>query len=226
MALMTLGRNREAEECFRRALALDSTLAPNWGWSGILEVRRGDFDEARRRIGRAIELEPASLISRVQFVQTSIIDRRYAVADSAARSVIALDSSFGMAWLQRAEAIAGLGRLEEAIEMMERRALGLSGVRSTEVAGVYAWMLASRGRTADARAVLDRLRAENGGRMPPTAVVAAVLEVLGDHEAAVTVLGDAVLRHDPWLWYSRKERYDAMRADPRVAAMLAPLETW
>jgi serine/threonine-protein kinase len=226
MALMTLGRNREAEGRFRRALALDSTLAPNWGWSGILEVRRGDFADARRRIGRAIELEPASLISRVQIAQAMIIARNYAAADSAARSVIALDSSFGMAWLQRAEAIAGQGRLDEAIDMMERRAVGLSGVRPTEVDGVYAWMLASRGRTADARAVLDRLRAASGGRLPPVAVVAAALEMLGDHEAAVTLLGDAVRRHDPWLWYSRKERYDPMRADPRVAALLAPLEAW
>jgi serine/threonine-protein kinase len=226
MALMTLGRNREADVRFRQALALDSTLAPNWGWSGILEVRRGDFADARRRIGRAIELEPASLISRVQIAQAMIIGRNYAAADSAARSVIALDSSFGMAWLQRAEAIAGQGRLDEAIDMMERRAIGLSGVRSTEVDGVYAWMLASRGRTADARAVLDRLRGENGGRMPPVAVAAAALEVLGDHEAAITVLGDAVGRHDPWLWYSRKERYDRLRADPRAAALLAPLEAW
>jgi integrase len=37
---------------------------------------------------------------------------------------------------------------------------------------------------------------------------------------------DAVRKHDPWLWYSRKERYDRLRADPLVAALLAPLEKW
>ncbi len=226
MALMTLGRNREADARFRQALALDSTLAPNWGWSGILEVRRGDFTDARRRIGRAIELEPASLISRVQYVQAAIIDRRYAAADSAARSVIALDSSFGMAWLQRAEAVAGMGRMDEAIDMMDRRVIVLSGVRPTEVDGVYVWMLARGGRPADARAVLARLRAAHGGRLPPVGAVAVALEQLGDHEDAVALLGEAVARHDPWLWYSRKERYDRLRADPRVAALLAPLEVW
>jgi serine/threonine-protein kinase len=226
MALMTQGRNREAEQRFRRALALDSTLAPSWGWSGILEVRRGDFAEARRRIGRAIELEPASLISRVQLLQAAIIERRYEAADSAARSVIALDSSFGMAWLQRAEAVAGLGRLEEALDMMDRRALSISGVRPSEVEGVHAWMLARAGRTTDARTALERLRASHGGRLPPTAAVASALEELGEHEAAVAVLRDAVRRNDPWLWYSRKERYDRLREDPRAAALLAPLETW
>jgi serine/threonine-protein kinase len=225
-ALMVLGRNREAEARLRRALALDSTLATSWGWYGILAIRRGDYAEARKRIGRAIELEPASLIARVQVTQVMNITRRYAEADSAARSVIALDSSFTMAWLQRAEALAGLGRMDEAIDIMEERVVGLAGVRPAEVAGVYAWMLARAGQTASARTVLDRLRAAHGGRLPPVGVVAAALEVLGDHEAAVALLSEAIRRHDPWLWYSRKERYDRLRADPRVAALLAPLEEW
>ncbi|HEY7682268.1 MAG TPA: protein kinase [Gemmatimonadales bacterium] len=226
MALMTLGRNGEADARFRRALTLDSALAPIWGWSGILELRRGDLAAAQRRIGRAIELEPASLISRVQYVQAAIIERRYAAADSAAQSVIALDSSFALAWLQEAEALAGLGRADQAIAIMERRIRDLSGVRPTEVEGVYAWILAHGGRTADARAVVARLRAAHGGRLPPVAAAAAALEELGDHEAAVELLGNAVRHHDPWLWYSRKERYDRLRADPRVAALLAPLEAW
>jgi serine/threonine-protein kinase len=225
-ALMVLGRNREAEARLGRALALDSSLATSWGWYGILAIRRGDYAEARRRIGRAIELEPASLISRVQVAQVMIIERRYAEADSAARSVIALDSSFTMAWLQRAEALAGLGRMDEAIDIMERRVVGLAGVRPSEVEGVYAWLLARGGRTTDARSVLQRLSAAHGGRLPPVGVVAAALEVLGDHEAAVALLDEAVRQHDPWLWYSRKERYDRLRADSRVAALLAPLEAW
>ena len=62
--------------------------------------------------------------------------------------------------------------------------------------------------------------------MPPVAAAAAALEELGDHEAAVSLIIEAVAQHDPWLWYSRKARYDKLRKDPRVAAVLAPLENW
>ena len=225
-ALMTLGRGREAEERLRRALELDSTFATNWGWSGIHAVRRGDFTEALRRTRRAAELEPASLISRMQVGQVLNIARRYREADSVSRSVIALDSSFGIAWLQRAEALAGMGSVVEAIDIVERRVSRLAGVRPSEVESVHAWLLAVAGRRDDARATLQRLRARHGGRLPPVAAAAAALEELGDHEAAVSLLTEAVSRHDPWLWYSRKSRYDKLRKDPRVAALLAPLENW
>ena len=81
-ALMTLGRGREASERLERAIVLDSTFATNWGWSGILAVRRGAFDEALRRTRRAVELEPASLISRMQVGQVLNIARRFREADS------------------------------------------------------------------------------------------------------------------------------------------------
>ncbi len=223
-ALMTLGHIPESEERLRHALALDSSFAPSWGWYGILATRRGNFAEARRRVGRAIELEPASLVSRVQLAQVMLIERRYPEADSAARTVIALDSSFTMGWLQHAEALADLNRVDEAIGVMERHVVGLAGVRPSELEGVLAWMLASAGRIQDSRQVLQRLRAGHGGRLPPVGTVAVALEQLGDHEAAVALLGEAVARHDPWLWYSRKQQYDRLRADPRAAALLAPLE--
>ena len=223
-ALMTLGRGAEAARRLDRALALDSTFATNWGWSGILYVRRGEFDDAVRRTRHAVELEPASLISRMQVAQVLNIARRFPAADSAARSVLALDSTFGLAWVEHAEALAGMGRMKEAIDVMEQRASRVAGVRPSEVASVQAWMLAYAGRKAEARAVLQRLRAQHDGRLPPVAAAAAAIEELGDHEAAVALMTEAVAKHDPWLWYSRKFRYDKLRKDPRVATLLAPLE--
>jgi hypothetical protein len=53
------------------------------------------------------------------------------------------------------------------------------------------------------------------------------LEELGDHEAAITLLGEAVATHDTWLLqYTRGERYDKLRKDPRGAALLAKSEAW
>jgi hypothetical protein len=70
------------------------------------------------------------------------------------------------------------------------------------------------------------MRARSGGRVPATGADAAALEELGDHEAAVALLAEAIARHDSWLvTFSRSPRYDKLRKDPRAAAMLAKLET-
>jgi hypothetical protein len=74
--------------------------------------------------------------------------------------------------------------------------------------------------------VLENMRTRSGGRVPATGATAAALEALGDHEAAVSLLGEAISRRDSWLvTFSRTSRYDELRKDPRAAAMLAKLET-
>ena len=88
----------------------------------------------------------------------------------------------------------------------------------------YAYALAGQARQA--RAMLDTMRVRAGGRLPATGATAAALEELGDHEAAVALLGAAITRHDVWLvQFPRSLRYDKLRKDPRAAAMLAKLET-
>ena len=92
--------------------------------------------------------------------------------------------------------------------------------------GMLAYGYARAGRTNEARAMIETLRAQSGGRIPATGALAATLEELGDHEAAVALLGEAIARHDPWLTnFTRAERYDRLRKDRRVAAMMARLET-
>ena len=74
--------------------------------------------------------------------------------------------------------------------------------------------------------MLDAIRAQTGGRIPPTGATAAALEELGDHEAAVALLGEAIDGHDVWLvQFPLAPRYDRLRKDPRAAAMLARLAT-
>ena len=225
-ALMTLGRNADAEQRYQMALAIDSTFAPTWGFYSLLEMRRGGFDAARRDSERAIALEPASLILRFHLGLGLRVARRFAEADSALSSVIARDSTFGMAWVSLGEALTHLGRSDEAIRDMEQWAVGNPGLRQSDVLGILALILARAGRPADARQVLQRLRAAHGGRLPPNGSVATALAELGERDEAVAVLGRAVAEHDSWIFLSRSEPYDKLRADARGAALLAPLESW
>ena len=221
-----LGQLDRAEQSFRRALALDSTVSTAWGWYGLLAQRTGDFAKAHERTARARALEPASLIARALAAQNLEQERRFAEADSAAASAIALDSTFALAWQWRANALLGLGQTAQAIALLERQVALLPAGRPEEPHGILAYGYARAGRITEARGLLERMRAQSGGRLPPTGAFAAALEELGDHEAAVALLTEAIAQHDVWtVNFPRSARFDRLREDPRVAAMLDKLGT-
>lgn len=222
-AYSLIGNLPRADASFRRALALDSTLATTWGWYGLLAGRLGDYAAAHERIARSMELEPASLIARVWDVQILVPERRYREADSLAAAAIAMDSTFMLAWAWRANALLGVGKVGEAVSLLEQRLARDPSARSADP-GLLAYAYALMGRTREARATLDSLRAAGGGRLPPSGATAAALEELGDHEGAITMLAQAAARHDPWLvQFPQIARYDRIRKDPRAEAVLAKL---
>ena len=219
-----LGELGRADRNFQRALALDSTLASTWGWYGLLAGRQGDYPAAHDRIARAGALEPASLIARVWEAQVLVPERRFAEADSVASVAISMDSTFMLAWTWRANALLGMGQTARAVALLERQLALVPPGRPEEAHALLAYGYAVAGRAKEARAVLDTMKARSGGRVPAMGATAAALEELGDHEAAVTLFGAAIARHDPWLvQFPQITRYDRLRKDPRVAAMLARL---
>ena len=221
-----LGELDRAEQSFRRALALDSTVATAWGWYGLLANRLGDYDEAHKRVTRARELEPASMIARIWEAQVLFQQRRFKEADSVASLTMSMDSTFMLAWEWRANALLALGQTARAIAQLESQVAAIPPGRPVETHGLLAYAYALAGRANDSRALLDGMRTRSGGRLPAMGVIAAALEELGEHEAAVAVLADAIARYDVWLvQFPRVLRYEELRKDPRAAAMLARLGT-
>ena len=224
---LLLNDNRGADRQFHRAIALDSSVATAWGWYGLLASHIADFPEAHRRVARARELEPASLIARIWQAQVYVSERRYGAADSLATETLGLDSTFALASSVKAEALLLQGRGAEAVAILERRVSELPPHRPTETHGLLTYAYARTGQVAKARALLAAQTADAGGRLPATGVLATALEELGDHEAAIALLGEAVRTHDAWLLqYTRGERYDKLRNDPRGAVFLAKAEAW
>jgi serine/threonine-protein kinase len=221
-----LGELGQAEESFRRALALDSTVATTWGWYGLLASRLGDYQAAHTRVARAQALEPASLIARLWEAQVFDAERRFAAADSVASATMAMDSTFMLAWAWKANTLLGMGRIDQAIALLERQLATVPAGRPEREEGLLAYAYARAGRAREARAMLDTIRAASRQRLPATGAHAAALEELGDHAAAVALLTEAIARHDVWVvQFPRSARYDKLRKDPRAAAILAKLST-
>ena len=220
-------RYREADSLFRRSLAFDSTVATTWGWYGLLANHRGDFATAHERVARARALEPASLIARTWDAQIFLTERRYRAVDSATASIIALDSSFSLVWTSRAEGLLFDGHANEAVTLLERRITMAPDDRRSEGRALLALAYVRTGQTLKARALFGTLLVNGDGRPSTSALLSSVSEALGDHAAALVQLERSVTARDGWLTqFSRGERYDALRKDPRGAALLARVESW
>jgi hypothetical protein len=119
-----------------------------------------------------------------------------------------------------------MGKIAPAVALLERHVAALPAGRPEEAHGILAYAYARAGRATESRALLEAMRTQSGGRIPATGATAAALEELGDHEAAVALLREAISRHDVWLvQFPRAPRYDRLRKDPRAAALLAGLGT-
>ena len=224
-AQMGVFENAAADMMYRRAQALDSSVAVLWGWHALNLVHMGRYAEARDRATRAQAAEPASLIARTWGAQLLMTERQYTRADSATRSILSMDSTYALAWDARGEALSYLGRHDEAIIALQRNLEQLPKNRPNQTEGILAFVFARAGRAADARRAMEQLRVKNGGEMPAMGVLAATLEQLGDHPAALAMIERAVKQPDSWLqMYNRAERYDALRRDPRADAIMARIE--
>src|SRR5262249_49300996 len=109
-----------AERSYRRALQLNPNYAPAHLWYGEYLAARGRHDEAIAAIGRAVDLDPLSLI-----IHASLGRHGYAFArqfDRAAGQLhrtLAMDPNFWVAHHFLGGVYACTGRLAEALAAFE-----------------------------------------------------------------------------------------------------------
>ncbi|PYP34998.1 MAG: hypothetical protein DMD48_14880 [Gemmatimonadetes bacterium] len=219
-----LWKNTESERDFNRAIALDSTAATARFWYGLHLTHLGRFAEAHRQLARAGELEPVSPVIRIGPILLLINQRRYREAEAMVRQLLDDDPTFGLAAFHLGAVLADAGRFDEAVSTLSTM-LELPSVRASEVQSTLAYALTRGGRTVEAQRVIGVLRASKGGRLPPSAVLAAALMALGEREVALDVLQAAVEQHDPMIViHGRSARLDGLRTDPRGRALLAITE--
>ena len=206
-----------AEAGFKHALAQDPNYGPGHQWYAVCLASRGRFDEARREIRRAVEVDPLSLIINSVVAWIEYLGRNPQAAVTQARHMIEIDPAFAPAHLYLAEAYASLGRYDDAFAEFQR-AGGLLGTMHT---GYACYALARAGRTAEARQLLAKIQ-ELSRRQYVSPYHEALGRLgLGEKDEAITLLEKAVDQHYPWvIHYGVEPVLDPLRKEPRFKALL------
>jgi TolB-like protein len=207
----------QAERDFRRALAAGShSSAENlYGWCLIT---RGRFDESRRHLQIAAELDPLSLGPQLNQVEELFAERRYAAAKEKDAQVLKIAPE-NLVALQMASSIAFWQNDCGAASASSGKLLKLyhgSGYARLATLGAEAIC----GHRKEALAHLDELsRGDPPGYLSPYSL-AAVFAIRRDADRAFAFLEKSAEMREPALLMLKVDRpFDTLRGDARLVAL-------
>lgn len=200
-------------EAFERAIALDPKNAEAHHQYAAILLWLGRTEDADRELHLALALDPGRAISYSDLAQVHARDTALAVAlmDSA----VALDPASPLMRTRRARARQFAGDLRGALDDAEAANKLRPG--NVVVENVLAIVLAQTGDTTRARALVG-----HWVERPTHWLVFAAMVAVGDSGAALDHLEAA--QPIPGLWGDlHRSLFDAVRADPRFARIMAAL---
>jgi tetratricopeptide (TPR) repeat protein len=210
-----------AEAHFLQALRLAPESAQAHAYYSYWLAAFGRFRAAHEHADRAHQIDPAW--QHHPFTQCEILlcERRFVDLERLTRDFIAMNPRFeGMFWYL-GNALAGQGRVEEAIDVMERT-VGVVHRLPYFLAQLGQWY-GRGGRPGDARAVLEELVASGRCSASWLALVCCGLQ---DLDAAFGYLDQAIDEHNDQCqitFMAVDHRFDELRTDPRYDEALARL---
>ena len=209
-----------AEDHFRRAIALDGGYATAHQWYSSSLAFRCRFDEAFSEAKRALELDPLSLVINMNLGEVYYDMRQYDKATEQYNSVLSLDHTFGWAHLDLASAYTVRGKFEDAARECEKAIT--AGVDTASYLSALGWVYSRAGRKNEATLLLDQLvhRARRG-ESPSYGSIGLLYYDLGEKDKAFEWSDKAYQSHDIWLaTIASDPLWDNLRADPKCLALL------
>jgi serine/threonine-protein kinase len=212
-----------AEREFKSAVRLNPGYATGRRWYGQFLSGMGRHEEAIAEVRLALDLDPLSVIIHTALSDVLFYARRYDDAVAITRKALELDPDFSAGQSDLARALEHAGRTEEAIRAYERAVTLAGGTRADPSVGL-ANACAAAGRREEALAILDDLKSRRGRQYVSPWGLASIYARLGEKDAALEWLERAYDEHDSTLvWLKVHPRFDALRGEPRFAALLSKM---
>ena len=215
-----------AEREYRRGLELNPGYATGHQRYGFYLNNMGRITEAQSEFGRALLLDPVSVIANMDAARPSYVSRDYPKAVEQLRTAIEIDPSFHRAHALLAHCYTQMGRYDDALSEA-LRAIELSYVIAQQGSPKsnyqVAYIDARAGRMHEARLLLESL--EKPQRSPDQIYSRALAyAALRDTERASSALEDLYRSRNPeLLGIAIDPAWDVLRGDPRFKDMLREL---
>ena len=208
------------ETAWRSAIELEPGNVLALASFGIALCSRQRLDEALPFLERARNADPLSSFPYALTGKGLLNCGRPQEALRYLEDALSFDKEDATALDGAGIAQVALGHLEEGIATLER-VVAISH-RGAHFLGSLGWALATAGRQAEARTILEELRARPPGA-PPVVSEAWLLGALGEIDAAFEVVARAEEEYLAFLYFTGEPGFDPIRADPRFGALLERL---
>jgi len=205
-----------AEREYRTAIALDPNLATAHQWLNELLTDQGRLAEARVELGKALALDPASPVMRLEAGQYYHRAGQLDSAAAAFRRATELSPRFPQPYMEGAMVALAADRYPEARDLM-RQGAEVLGEPPAQFLTFLSGVERPATRPAAVR-VVDQWAA--AGRFP-IVVIARFYALLGESDRALTLLERAVEQRAPFTTYmGRWTELHRLAGEPRFQAVL------
>ena len=212
----------EADKDFRVSIQLKPGYVTAHQWYSLFLAAMSRFEEAGIEARRTLEIDPRSGISTSLTTVWLYFSRDYDRTLEELRKSALIDPTSFIPHLFLGYTLSAVGAFDQAIESFEI-ARKLSGENLTALSRLgYAYGRA--GKTAEANAILARLKEESKRRYIPAHHFAFLHLGLGHNDALFTALETAWQERSDYLPYINVEPpFDSVREDPRFQDLLRRL---
>ena len=208
-----------AERSFRRALELKPGYFPARLWYSHFLTAMERHDESLEMIGRAVELEPLSLIGHQSLARSLHYAGRYQEAVAEGERIFDMDPGFVAAYETMTRPLCALGRYEEA-EAFALEGVARSGRWSLLVA-TLGHIYGRLGKRSEAEAIVAELEERSAREYIPRYHVALVYYGLRDETAALRELERSIAERSGVVVWAGMDPHTAwLRASPRFQQLL------
>ena len=211
---------KEAESAFRRAITLDASHVAAHRTLGHVLSQMGAHSEAELAMVQTRTLDPLSPMTYALSAQVAYQARDYTAAMKYSKRATLVDSRFWIGHMQLAQAYAQTGETDVALETLTDAAR-FSGGENSKTISLRGYIMASLGRTVEAREALHALSELARERYVPPYAFALVHAGLGDRDAVFDWLNRAFEARDVNLIFLTGDpKWEPFKTDERFTALL------
>jgi len=208
----------DAEQSYKRAIALSPKYATAYHWYSIFLRELGRFDEAAAMIKRAQELDPLSSVIGVNVSIMYQLQNDHQASIENSLKIIELNPTFSSSYNFLGQSYLKLGRNAEAISSLEK-AVELSN-RASFTLITLGYGYAVTGNRAGANAIIKELQEKYARKEASGLYVAGVYAGLGDNDKAFEWLEKDFKAKQEMGDLRWSTPYESLRDDPRYKNLL------